>query len=296
MRHVLLGMLLCAAAGLTGCASWRAQPAAKAAPPTATAAQPSEKAAAPTGSAAAPADKAVPSGEKATVAFEKLGVGDAVKVTVFQQPDLTTETRVDEKGAILMPLIGQIKVAGLTTTAASGQIAEALKKGKFLNNPQVNITLVTLRSRQVSVLGQVARPGRYPLDETSSQLTDVIAAAGGVLPTGSETVIVTRNGKEQRVELLGNGYALQGGETVYVDRAPVFYIYGEVTRAGAYRVEPNMSVMQAIAAGGGITPRGSDRRLKLRRAAADGKWVETDVSLQERVRPEDVIYVREALF
>ena len=227
---------------------------------------------------------------------EKLGVGDAVRVTVFQQPDLTLETRVDEKGAILMPLIGQVKLAGLTTTAASTQIADALKQGKFLNNPQVNVALVTLRSRQVSVLGQVARPGRYPLDETSSQLADVIAAAGGVLPTGSESVVVTKNGKEQRVELLGKSHALQGGETVYVDRAPVFYIYGEVTRAGAYRVEPNMSVMQALAAGGGITSRGSDRRLKLRRAAPDGKWIETDVSLQERVRPEDVIYVREALF
>jgi polysaccharide biosynthesis/export protein len=227
---------------------------------------------------------------------EKLGVGDAVRVTVFQQPDLTTEARVDEKGAITMPLVGQVKVAGLTTTAAGGQIAEALKRGKFLNNPQVNVALTTVRSRQVSVLGMVARPGRYALDETSSQLADVIAAAGGVLPTGSETVMITRGGKEQRIELLGKGFSLQGGETVYVERAPVFYIYGEVTRAGAYRVEPNMSVMQAIAAGGGITPRGSDRRLKLRRAAADGKWIETDVNLQERVRPDDVIYVKEALF
>jgi polysaccharide biosynthesis/export protein len=98
------------------------------------------------------------------------------------------------------------------------------------------------------------------------------------------------------VELLGKSFPLQGGETVYVDRAPVFYIYGEVTRAGAYRVEPNMSIMQAIAAGGGITPRGSDRRLKLRRPTAEGKWVETDVNLQERVRADDVIYVKEALF
>jgi len=235
-------------------------------------------------------------GLAAAQAGEKLGVGDAVRVTVFQQPDLTLETRVDEKGAILMPLIGQVKVAGLTTTAASVQIADALKKGKFLNNPQVNVAVTTLRSRQVSVLGQVARPGRYPLDETSSQLADVIAAAGGVLPTGSETVMVTRNGKEQKVELLGKSFALQGGETVYVDRAPVFYIYGEVARAGAYRVEPNMSVMQAIAAGGGITPRGSDRRLKLRRTTAEGKWIETDAGLQERIKADDVIYVREALF
>ena len=227
---------------------------------------------------------------------EKLGVGDAVRVTVFQQPDLTLDTRIDEKGTISMPLVGLIKVAGLTTTAAGAQIADALKRGKYLNNPQVNVALTTLRSRQVSVLGMVARPGRYPLDETSSQLADVIAAAGGVLPTGSETVLVTRGDKEHKVELLGKGYQLQGGETIYVERAPVFYIYGEVTRAGAYRIEPNMSVMQAIAAGGGITPRGSDRRLKLRRAAADGKWIETDVNLQERVRPDDVIYVKEALF
>jgi polysaccharide export outer membrane protein len=229
-------------------------------------------------------------------AGEKLGVGDAVRVSVFQQPDLTLDTRIGENGAISMPLVGQVKIAGLTTTAAGAQIADALKRGKYLNNPQVNVALTTLRSRQVSVLGMVARPGRYPLDETSSNLADVIAAAGGVLATGAESVTVTRGGKEQRVELLGKSFALQGGETVYVERAPVFYIYGEVTRAGAYRVESNMSVMQAIAAGGGITPRGSDRRLKLRRAAADGKWIETDVGLQDRIRPDDVIYVKEALF
>jgi polysaccharide export outer membrane protein len=288
MRLVLLGLLLWTLVGL-GCAHQGAkakpQQDAKAVPPQAAAAvQPQ-------------AEKAVPpQAEKAGQPFEKLGVGDAVRVTVFQQPDLTLDTRVDEKGSILMPLVGNIKVAGLTTNAAAVQIADALKKGKYLNNPQVNVALTTVRSRQVSVLGMVAKPGRYPLDETSSQLADVIAAAGGILPTGSETVLVTNNGKEQRVGLIGKNFALRGGETVYVERAPMFYIYGEVTRAGQYKVEPNMSVMQAIAAGGGMTPRGSDRRLKLRRATADGKWVETDVGLQEQVRADDVIYVREALF
>lgn len=227
---------------------------------------------------------------------EKLGVGDAVRVTVFQQPDLTLDTRISEQGTISMPLIGEIKLAGLSTTAAGAQIAGALKRGKFLNNPQVNVALTTLRSRQVSVLGMVARPGRYALDETSSQLADVIAAAGGVVPTGSETVTVKRDGKDQKVHLLVKSFALKGGETIYVERAPVFYIYGEVTRAGAYRLEPDMTVMQAIAAGGGITPRGSDRRLKLRRPQADGKIVETDVSLQEAIKANDVIYVKEAIF
>src|SRR5918999_778802 len=218
---------------------------------------------------------------------EKLGVGDAVRVTVFQQPDLTTETRISERGTIAMPLVGEVKVAGLSQAEAGAAIGESLKRGQFLKNPQVAVALTTLRSRQVSVLGLVARPGRYALDDTSSQLADVIAAAGGVLPTGSETVTVRRAGNEHKVPLLGKSFALQGGETIYVERAPVFYIYGEVTRSGAYRLEPHMTVMQAIAAGGGITPRGSDRRLKLRRPSPDGKFVETDARLRDIVKPDD---------
>lgn len=227
---------------------------------------------------------------------EKLGVGDAVRVTVFQQPDLTIETRISERGTISMPLIGEVKLAGLSATEAGSHIGGALKRGKFLNNPQVHVALTTLRSRQVSVLGMVARPGRYALDETSSQLADVIAAAGGVMPTGSERVMVKRDGKEQKIDLLAKNFALQGGETIYVERAPVFYIYGEVTRSGAYRLEPNMTVMQAIAAGGGVTPRGSERRLKMRRPNDQGKLLETDAKLQDRVRADDVIIVKESLF
>ncbi|HEX6154855.1 MAG TPA: polysaccharide export protein EpsE [Burkholderiales bacterium] len=228
---------------------------------------------------------------------EKLGIGDAVRITVFQQPDLTTETRISEKGTISMPLIGELKLAGQSQAEAAAQIAAKLKDGQFLKNPQVAVALTTVRSRQVSVLGAVARPGRYPLDDTSSQLSDVIAAAGGISAAGGDTVVVMRGGKEERVPLLGGkGYALKGGETINVERAPVFYIHGEVARSGAYRVEPNMTVMQAIAAGGGITPRGSDRRLKLRRVGADGKLVERDASLRDPVKADDVIFVKEALF
>jgi polysaccharide export outer membrane protein len=227
---------------------------------------------------------------------EKLGVGDAIHVTVFQQPDLTTDTRINEKGSIAMPLIGEVKVAGKSQAEAAAQIAKSLKDGKFLKNPQVAVAITTVRSRQVSVLGAVARPGRYPLDDTSSQLSDVIAAAGGISAIGGDAVLVIRDGKEQRVPLLGKSYQLKGGETVHVERAPVFYIHGEVARSGAYRVEPNMTIMQAIAAGGGITPRGSDRRLKLRRVGADGKLQEKDVSLRDPVKADDVIFVKEALF
>ena len=227
---------------------------------------------------------------------ERLGVGDAVRVTVYGQPDLTTEARISDKGAISVPLIGEVKVSGLGQQEAASQIARRLKDGKYLRNPQVTVAVTTLRSRQVSVLGLVARPGRYALDDTSSNLSDVIAAAGGIAAGGSEEVTVMRGGKPMKVQLLAKSFALQNGDTVQVDRAPVFYIYGEVARAGAYRLEPNMTVMQAIAAGGGITPRGSDRRLKLRRPGADGKVAESDASLRDMVQADDVIYVKEALF
>jgi polysaccharide export outer membrane protein len=227
---------------------------------------------------------------------DKLGVGDAVHVTVFQQPDLTTDARISEKGTLNVPLVGEVKLAGLTQGEAGAQIAAELKKGKYLVNPQVSVAVTTVRSRQVSVLGLVARPGRYPLEDTSNRLSDIIAAAGGISAGGSETVTVLRNGRSERVDALATNFSLQNGDTVNVERAPVFYIYGEVARAGAYRIEPNMTVMQAIAAGGGITPRGSDRRLKLRRPAADGKVAESDARLQDAIQADDVIYVKEALF
>jgi polysaccharide export outer membrane protein len=229
---------------------------------------------------------------------DKLGVGDTVRVTVFQQPDLATEARISEKGTVVVPLIGEQKISGKSTAEAGKQIAAALKEGKYFKDPQVSVSMLALRSRQVSVLGQVARPGLYPLDDTSMGITQVLAAAGGVLPTGADSATVMRGGKQQRIEVKDKdaAFKLQGGDTVYIERAPVFYIYGEVARAGAYRVEPNMTVMQAIAAGGGITPRGSDRRLKMRRNAGDGKVVETDAKLSDMVKTDDVIYVKEALF
>jgi polysaccharide export outer membrane protein len=232
----------------------------------------------------------------AAFAQAKLGPGDTVRVTVFGQPDLTTEARVSDKGTIDLPLVGSVKVAEKAPADAAGTIADALKKGQFLKNPQVTVALTAVRSRQVSVLGLVAHPGRFPLEESRMRVPDIIAAAGGIAPGGASTVTVIRDGQPKHVTALDKDFLLRGGDTVYVDRAPVFYIYGEVTRSGAYPVTPNMTVMQAISVGGGITPRGSERRVKLRRTGADGKVVETDAHLQDVVKADDVIYVKESIF
>jgi len=239
---------------------------------------------------------------------ETLGEGDSVRITVFQNPDLTTETRISERGTITFPLIGEIALGGLTPAGAEARIARQLIEGKFVLKPQVSLNVVRVRSRQVSVLGQVAHPGRYPLDDTSSSVTDLLALAGGIGPTGDDNVIVmvTRNGKTAKLEIdvptmyrtgdLSQNIQLQSGDTIFVQRAPVFYIYGEIQRAGAYRAELNMTVMQALSVGGGVTPRGTDRGLKIRRKAGDGNFRTIDAKLTDRVEPDDVIYVRESLF
>jgi len=239
---------------------------------------------------------------------ETLGAGDTIRVTVFQNPDLTTEVRISERGTIVFPLIGEIALGGQTPVGAGNRIAAQLKQGNFMKDPQVNVSVVQVRSRQVSVLGNVARPGRYALDDTNLTLTDILALAGGISPGGADTVTVVtnRNGSEKKLEInvpemiakgtMSPNFEIQNGDTIYVQRAPVFYIYGEVQRAGAYRLEPDMIVMHALSLGGGLTPRGSDRGLVINRRMPDGAVRKIDAKLFEAVRPDDVIYVKESLF
>ncbi|MEO8839381.1 MAG: polysaccharide export protein EpsE [Herbaspirillum sp.] len=236
-----------------------------------------------------------------------LGPGDIVRIQVFQNPDLTTETRVSENGSITYPLIGTVEVGGLAVAAAEQKIATALKNGGFVRQPQVNIVILQMRGSQVSVLGQVNRPGRFPL-ETLSRVSDMLAAAGGTAPTGDDFAIVTglRDGKSFRkvidipalylAEKSNEDIILAGGDTIYIHRAPVFYIYGEAQRPGAYRIERGMTVMQALAQGGGPTPRGSEWWLRLHRTNADGVVERLSPEMTDSIQPNDIIYVRESIF
>ena len=241
-------------------------------------------------------------------AGDTLGAGDTVRITVFQYPDLTTETRVSSRGTVAFPLIGDVMVSGLTPSAAAARIADELRKGQYMVNPQVTVVMNQLRSRQVSVLGQVVRPGRYALEDSNPKLTDILALAGGVAPTGADrvTVVVVRDGKERKLEVdvaamvrsgdMRQNIEIQNGDTIYVDRAPVFYIYGEVQRAGAYRLEDNMTVMQALSLGGGLTDKANDRGLKINRRMPDGQVQRFDAKLSDRVQSDDVIYAKDSLF
>lgn len=237
-----------------------------------------------------------------------LGAGDSLHIQVYQNPDLTIDTRMSENGSISYPLIGAVDLNGLSTAAAEKKIADLLQKGGFLQNPQVNIALTQVRGNQISVLGQVARSGRYPLESANTRLSDMLANAGGIAPSGDDMVIVVgqRGGKPFRKvvdvpslflnEAPGNDMVLLGGDIIYVHRAPMYYIYGEAQRPGSFRIERGMTFMQALAQGGGPSARGNEKRLRLHRKAADGSIVQTEPQLTDLVLPDDVIYVKESIF
>jgi len=237
-----------------------------------------------------------------------LGVGDVVRVSVYQNPDLTVEARISENGQINFPLIGNVLVGGSTIGVAEQKIAKLLRDGGFVLRPQVTIQVTTIRSNQISILGQVTKPGRYPIDIVGSRVSEMVAAAGGVLPTGADvvTLVGNRNGNPVKIDIdlpaiLQAGKAeldmtVENGDIIYVDRAPTAYIYGEVQRPGALRVERGLTLLQALAQSGGLTARGTERGMKVHRRDGTGVVKIMDIRMNDLVERDDVIYVKESLF
>jgi polysaccharide export outer membrane protein len=239
----------------------------------------------------------------------RIGAGDTIRITVYQSPDLSLETRVNEGGAISYPLLGRVQLAGLSVNAAEAHIAAELKRRDFVKDPQVIIVVTQVRANQINVLGQVGKPGRYPLDLAGMRMTEVLALAGGVIAgAGSDTVVVQgqRDSRPYRHEsdlpkLFSPGgsaddIVLLPGDTIWVDRAPQIYMYGEIQKPGVMRLERGMTVMQAVAAGGGATPRGTLKGLKVTRRGADGKMQTIEPTMEDTLKDGDVVFIRESLF
>jgi polysaccharide export outer membrane protein len=237
-----------------------------------------------------------------------LGPGDSVNMEVYGQPDLTTTMLVGDDGKINVPLAGPVSVAHMTPIQAAVKVEKSLKDGRFLVDPHVNLNIVTSKSQRVSVLGQVSKPGRYPI-EPNTTIFELLAEVGGENENGADIGYITRKDDQgQTVRIPVNlkdpdgrktslpPVALKGGDELYVPKVEKFYIYGEVSSPGMYSLEPGMTVIQAIARAGGITPRGSERRVEVKRAAKDGTTVVSKVRGNDSVQPSDVLRVKESLF
>lgn len=243
----------------------------------------------------------------ASAADVQLGAGDVLKISVYGSPDLALETRISEAGQITFPLVGNVALGGLSVSAAEKKLGGLLESGGFLRKAQVNIIVTSLQSQQVSVLGQVNRPGRYPIEGRRSVM-DMLAMAGGVSADGGDSInlIRKRDGKTSRevidiVEMvrsadLNRDLDVAGNDVIFVERAPRFYIYGEVQRPGPFRLERSMTVLQGLSAGGGLTQRGTERGIRIKRRDAEGKLQVLEAKHDDMLQVDDVVYVKESLF
>jgi polysaccharide export outer membrane protein len=233
-----------------------------------------------------------------------LGAGDLVRVSVFGYPDMTADVRIDDAGAIRYALVGTLQVAGHSTREVETTIAQRLTEGGYIRSPQVSVLVTEYLSQKVAVMGQVAKPGQYSLTQRSKVL-DLLAEAGGVV-TGiaADTATLLRaDGSKTEISLFDlfqgtpeQNTVMNPGDTLYVPRAPQFYVYGEVQRPGAYRLERRMTVSQAISAGGGLTPRGTERHTAVKRRDVNGNEIVVSVRGADLLKPDDVLLVKEALF
>jgi polysaccharide biosynthesis/export protein len=245
----------------------------------------------------------------------RLGGGDSVKISVFMSPELTTEARISEQGLVNFPLVGTVKISGLSVAQAEAELSRQLKQGGFISKPQVLMTVTAYRSQLVSVLGNVGKPGRYPLEMPGLRLSELLAQLGGIAPGGSEIVAVTRktsSGSLEQINVdLGSIYIdgkaeldilMQAGDSVYVGRQTLFYISGSVGRPGSYPIDRHMTVGQAIAKGGSFTLGASytlqakEAGVRLLRRNSNGEMIEFTPKMSDLVLPDDQIFVRESLF
>ena len=239
---------------------------------------------------------ATPPAPQTASAGYQLGPNDELKISVFGQPDLSTTTRIKEDGTVLLALVGPVSARGKTTSQLAQDIANGYASGGYLTKPSVSVEVSNYVSRFVTVLGNVPQAGNYPLDRDYT-VASMLAKAGGSTKDGANAVILTPadGGGPVRISLADMGAGamrpLKAGDTLFVPPAETIYVYGQVQQPGAFSYVPGQSFRQALALAGGPTLAGSTKRIKVRR---EGK--EIQAKLDDPVKPEDVLIIREKLF
>lgn len=236
-----------------------------------------------------------------------LGGGDTVSISVYGQPDLNSEVRISQDdGTITFPLLGEVPVAGLSPEGAGARIAKLLRDKGYLKNPQVTVNVKEFQSQKIPIMGQVSSPGEYAL-RGESRVVDLVSQAGGLRTDAADVIILVKKegGKSVKHEIdllsfyagdMSQNMRVSAGDFILVPKMDTFYIHGEVKRPGVYRLERDMTVMQALSVGGGVTARGSMSGIKVTRKKPDGKTHKVQLELNDKVQRDDVIYVKERLF
>lgn len=256
------------------------------------------------------AQQAVGPGPAVHQPLQPLGPGDEVTVHVFGQPNMDGTMYVADDGTVQVPLAGPVHVAGLSPSEAAQAVEAALRQKQILVSPHVSFTILKSPSQQVSVLGEVRTSGIFPI-QSNSTLLQLLAQAGGETDEGADTIFVLRAGADGAMRRLpvnlrglaeagttpeAAEFTMKGGDQVYVPRAAQVFITGEVRQPGRFRIDQDMTVLEVLARAGGVTNMGSTRRISIKRELRDGQYSELSGKLTDKVKPNDVITVRERIF
>lgn len=238
-----------------------------------------------------------------------IGPGDEVEINVYGAPDLSEHTRVSAGGNISMPLIGYVRIAGLSSSEAEGAIEAQLRQNNIVIDPQVSVYVKEYTNSGISVTGEVAKPGFYSA-LGPHRLFDVLEEAGGTTDRAANKVVIShRDQKDVTIlsiskdpaEMAASNIELQPGDTVVVPKAGIVYVLGEVTRPGGYVLNSTggITALQVVAVAGGPTHLASAGKTRLLRRTANG-FQEQQINLKKLLRGkahdvsvqnEDILFV-----
>lgn len=244
-----------------------------------------------------------------------IGARDVLTIQVFDQPELAGKYAVEADGTFSFPLVGRMTAAGRTLR----QFEEDLKKklsDNFFRNPQVSVAIDQYKSQQIFVLGEVRLSGAVALTGGMT-LVEAIARAGSTLPSAAGEVVVVRAPRKSDGPVMLNqtgaaevfrasirdleagklkqNIELQDGDTLYVPRADTTFVFGEVKAPGAYPIQKDMTVLQALSLAGGHTEHAALNRITIVRVV-NGETKEIKAKLTDIVKPGDTIKVPERYF
>ena len=227
-----------------------------------------------------------------------LGPGDAIRVDLLGQPQFSTTQSIQADGTVTLPDLGAVRAQGQTVLQFREEVARLLKLGGYYVDPVVVVGVAAYASRYVTVLGEFGSTGILPIDR-AYRVSEILARAGGARGTAGDILLLRRaNDEELRLsisEIASGGSAqdpfVNPNDKLYIAPASNFYIYGQVGAPGAYKIEKGMTYRMALARAGGVTDRGSTKKISIYRAGERVK-----VELDQPVGPDDTIYIGERFF
>lgn len=239
----------------------------------------------------------------------RVGPGDLLGIRVFDVEELTQDVRVSDQGEGVFTFLGSQHVAGMTTSEVQALIEDGLRKGDYVQDPHVSVMIHEYGTQGVSVLGQVGKPGVYPVLGKRT-LLDLISEAGGITTIAAhEATVKRRQGGEVFTaslsdnpgELLASEVELWPGDTVVVPKAGIVYVIGDVGRPGGFLMENNgrVTLLEAVALASGVNRTASQRKTRLIRKTPNGydeKPVNLKAILEGKVsdiplQREDIVYI-----